>query len=201
MKKFLAIIAAAVLSAAAVYAQPRNVGGYLGLVSQGAFYQHSITDTQFIQVEAGTATFAFHASWGFHSAVSYNFILVSKGEGFFNFFLGPGLDFTREPGVYAAVSKNGLGKEIKPRFDIYNKLGVQTKIGVELNFSEHFTLSVSHNPVLGFGFGSRTLNSSDVDDPAKFPGKAEGDKVTAWGFLDAINLYQVMPTIGLSYRF
>lgn len=202
MKKIFVAALAALAFAAAASAQPRNVGGYLGVISQGVFYQHSITESQFVQVDLGTAFVALNNSVpGFRASASYNFNVLSKGDGFFNLYLGPGLGVGRDMAVLALQKKNGSDSRIEANRNTYWHAGVVTRFGVEMNFRHHMTLSIYHAPMLGVYWGSRTLSNYDLDNPGSYPGKSEGDKVMAVGAVDAFNLYQMFPTIALSYRF
>lgn len=204
MKKVIIAAVAALAFASAAVAQPRNVGGFVSIFSQGAFYQHSISERQFVQVDLGTALPAMASEHilGFRTSATYNFIVGMCGDGFCNIYLGPGLAVGHDLGMYLVEGMNEYDYRVSPRNDIYTYLGVMTKFGVELNFRHNVTLTISHSPVADFGFGRRILSEYDVNDGIYAgSGRTEGEKVPCWGFLNAMNLYQILPTIGVSYRF
>lgn len=132
MKKITILFVLTVGLFAAVQAQPRAVGGRIG-VGLDASYQHSL-GSNMVEVELGLFGF-----WGIEAAATYDWIFPinswqNKGE--WNWYAGVG----------AGLGLNGWNNS-------YFFLGAAGRIGVEYNFWFPLQLSIDYRPVVGPAFG------------------------------------------------
>ncbi|GEM_PF-3182589 len=179
MKKLLAVIAFAVIATAAAVAQPRSVGGYLGLMSQGVYYQHSITEKQFIDVHLGTDVGLFYGKASAAAGFDYEFIFASfpKSKATFNLFAGPGV-YTG----YGFITGSKGDGTIGPFFDVVGNFGF------DVMFNCHLQLFAKINPAAGIAICDK------YDESNNYVGKTVSlDYPRA--------LYGVIPTIGVAYAF
>jgi len=139
MKKLLVLVALIAMSAVAVNAQPRAIGGSFGGRGFEASYQHSLGEKNMLEVEVGLPGL-FWKRYGAEVAATYDWIFPFTSweqKGRWNWYAGVG----------AAVGGDG-----------YNGFfaGIAGRIGVEYNFWFPLNLSIDYRPVIG----GRTNNQS-----------------------------------------
>ncbi len=184
MKKILTLIAFAVIATAAAVAQPRAVGGYGTLLSQGVFYQHSITENQYINIEAGSELISnLGHDFGMIVAADYSFVLATKPSsvGQFNFFVAPG--------VYVGYGSPGsLLRKQHYRIDPGTFFGVRANVGFDYTFNCHVMLFAKVTPGLGISVGkAENVDTGVVETCVQdHLGRA---------------IYGFIPTIGVAYAF
>ncbi len=185
MKKILTLIAFAIIATAAAVAQPRAVGGYIGLTSQGVLYQHSVADNQYIGIEIGSDLPAnLNGRFGMFGAFDYNFIVASKpnSKGQFNFVVGPG--------VYAGYGSPGpIFADKHDHLEKGTFFGVRANIGFDYTFNCHVMLFAKLSPCLGLSVGKSRNRDTDVVETC------------VQDHLDRMLVNLVIPTIGVAYAF
>ena len=132
MKKFV-VIAIALFTAAAVYAQPRAIGGRLGYGLE-LTYQHSLGDNM-IELDLGLPGFS-----GLEAAATYDWLFPINSwneAGSWNWYAGVGAGL----GMYGFKNIVGFA-------------GVAGRIGVEYNFWFPMNISLDWRPVIGPHFGN-----------------------------------------------
>lgn len=120
MKKFI-ILAVALFTAAAMYAQPRAIGGRLGWGAEVS-YQHFVKNADFVEIDLGLFT------WDLNLTALYDFTFAQPqwtDRGSWAWYAGPG----------AAV---GLGV-----LNGYNRFNVAAAGNVGLSYSFWFPLELS----------------------------------------------------------
>ena len=133
MKKIILIAAMALGFVVTAVAQPRAVGirGGYGLE---ASYQHTVSETNFIEADLGL--YAFNA---INVGATYNWMLVQ-----------PQWTDRGEWGVYAGPGANlGLG------FNGWFNVAVCGQVGLEYSFWFPLQVSVDIRPALGFSTGDK----------------------------------------------
>lgn len=180
MKKLIALFAFACLSCFAALAQPRAVGGEFTLLHESAFYQHSITPNQFIEVSLGLDVPSTLVGRGnVMSTFEYNFIFATfeKSKGHFDLYAGPGAN------IGYGIPGNASGPMIN---DCTFFLDVKGQFGFDFVFNCHVQLFAK----LGIGTG---LCLGSYDD--------EGVKKTFFRDDTFRGLYSLIPTLGVAYAF
>lgn len=132
MKKII-VIAIALFTAAALYAQPRAIGGRIGYGLELS-YQHSLGDNM-VQLDFGLPGF-----YGLEAAATYDWIFPINSwqeQGTWNWYAGVG----------AGLGMYGFN-------DITGFVGVAGRIGVEYNFWFPMNISLDWRPVIGPNFNS-----------------------------------------------
>lgn len=180
MKKLISLIAFACLSCFAALAQPRAVGGEFTLLHESAFYQHSITPNQFIEVSLGTDIPSLMVGRaGFMSSLEYNFIFATfeKSKGHFDLYAGP-----------AANIGYGLPGNMLGQSDGYSSFFLDLKgtFGFDFVFNCHVQLFAK------LGLGTGICVGTKLDEGEKKPFIVDD---TARG------LYSLIPTLGVAYAF
>ena len=142
---FLAVIL--ITTCTASLAQPRAVGGRLGL-GFGASYQHSFKEKNMLQVDLDAIAYKRHhfyiegvyrgvySTWGVQAVATYNWVFPFKswsGSGSWNWYTGVG---------------GGIGIASEAGWMEFN-VGVAGMIGVEYNFKFPLQLSLDLRPVIG----------------------------------------------------
>lgn len=180
MKKLIALFAFACLSCFAALAQPRAVGGEFTLLHESAFYQHSITPNQFIEVSLGLDTPSTLVGRGnVMSTFEYNFIFATfeKSKGHFDLYAGPAANIGYGIPGCAFVESDG---------DSAFFLDVKGQFGFDFVFNCHVQLFAK------LGIGTGLCLGSYYD---------EGVKKTFFGDDTFRGLYSLIPTFGVAYAF
>lgn len=147
MKKFIAIIAAALVFSVAASAQPKAVGVRIGYGAEVS-YQHYLGGMNFVEADLG------FMSNGFRLSGIYDFHIGSAGD--FNFYGGPGA----QVGFAAWNDGNGNGN-VRFLAAIVGQIGAEYNIpGVPINLSLDWrpAINLTGGSVFGwdgFGFGIR----------------------------------------------
>ena len=136
MKKFLAIFAAVALSAIALNAQPRAIGGRLGWGAEVS-YQHQLGQSNMLSAEL-----SFPGFYGIGAAATYDWLnpfgadIPWNYKGEWNWYMG-------------------VGAGASYWFNNWLNVGVAGRVGVEYNFWFPLQLSFDWRPVIGpdFVFG------------------------------------------------
>ncbi len=176
MKKLISIIACAVIATAAAVAQPRAIGGYAGMMSQGVEYQHSFSGgSQFLEVFAGTDFAIFNGQLSGLAGASYNFVFANfpKSAGQFNLWAGPG-----------AIVGYGVTPLRHGKRDYNPYVDLMGTFGFDFTFNCHVMLFAKISPAVGICFG---------------PNDDDGRMTVGVEFARA--LYGAIPTIGVAYAF
>lgn len=149
MKKSLLLIAVmAFVGAATAVAQPRAIGGRLGLDPQVS-YQHGFGESNMLSVDAGFVNIfrgvqgAVTYDWINPFGASFENIWEHKGE--WNWYMGVGAG----TGVSFRGNTYINGERL---FESISYIGVAARVGVEYNFWFPLQLSVDYRPVFGPGF-------------------------------------------------
>ncbi len=127
MKKLI-IIAIALFTAAAVYAQPRAIGGRLGYGLE-LNYQHSLGNNM-LDIDFGLPGF-----YGIEAAATYDWVFPISSwneQGSWNWYAGVGAG----GGMYGFS-------------DVMGFVGVAGRIGVEYNFWFPMNMSIDWRPLVG----------------------------------------------------
>ena len=133
MKKFLAIFAAVALSAIALNAQPRAIGGRLGWGAEVS-YQHQLGEANMLSAEL-----SFPGFYGIGAAATYDWLnpfgayIPWNHKGEWNWYMG-------------------VGAGASYWFTSYLNVGVAGRVGVEYDFWFPLQLSLDWRPVIGPGF-------------------------------------------------
>ncbi len=149
MKKFILVLAATVLAAVAVSAQPRAIGARFGWGAEVS-YQHSLGADNMLSAEL-----MFPAFYGIGAAATYdwlnpfNTVIPWNHKGEWNWYMGVG---------------GGLSYIFRSHIDV----GVAGRIGVEYDFWFPLQLSLDWRPVIGPGI--RTGELGDYDSRLFFSG-------------------------------
>lgn len=137
MKKFIAIVAAALCFAAVASAQPKAIGLRIGGAAEIS-YQHTLGGSNFLEADLG---WAFLNGAGVNLGLSYDFMVAPLGP--LNFYVGPSAQATLFLGEASSFG-----------------LGVGAQIGLEYTFSFPLQLSLDWRPLFnilpstGFGWSS-----------------------------------------------
>ncbi len=161
MKKIFTTMIVMLAIASAAFAQPRAIGGRLGLNSTEFTYQHSISDNMYVDLTAGYG-YALSSGWG-HSDVTATLLWSYNIKGIWNWFVGPALGIGYGFGYnYSHYSRRG-GYDIMGNYGYYDniympfRLNVGGQIGFEWEFGIPLNLTVDWRPmvnVMGFGYQS-----------------------------------------------
>ena len=138
MKKFFAVMVAALAFAAVASAQPKAVGGRIGYGFEVS-YQHYVRGMDFVEADLGIM------GNGIAITGIYDFHIGSAGN--FNFYGGPGAQ------LGCSTYKDGNG-DVKADFlaAVVGQIGAEFNVpGVPLNFSLDWRPAI--NFVSGFNFG------------------------------------------------
>lgn len=180
MKKVIALLSFAVLSCAAALAQPRAVGGYVGIINQGVYYQHFTKDNQFVNLTVSNdlASFTHHKTFGLMLGADYEFIFASfpLSKGTFNLMAGPGL-----------YLGHGVATAPKDHDGFAGFISVGGNFGFDFTFDCHVQLFARIAPKVGICIGV------DEDDPGK--------KTYTPGLEIGRTLYGLIPEFGVAYSF
>ncbi len=153
MKKIIAVLVLVFAASFAALAQPRAIGGYLGMPAEGVYYQHLVNGgKQFIEVSAhsdlvSSVQRAFSLGCGF----DYEFIFFSapKSKGTWNLYAGPGI-------------RGGIGcagdDTHSPYFDIVGNFGF------DFTFNCHVQLSAQIQPGAGICFNNSYNSETGTHD-------------------------------------
>ena len=141
MKKVILVCIIAVSSLSIVSAQPRAIGGRIG-VDLEASYQHSIGSKKYLQLDLGLPGYAY----GVQGVVTFNTIFATPHWGSYGkweWFAGGGVGAGMISGGYYyyenAVFIGGAGN-----------------IGLSFTFPFDLQLSAEYRPLLGPAFGKRS---------------------------------------------
>lgn len=137
MKKLLVLVALIAMSAVAVNAQKRAIGGRLGYGLEFS-YQHNMGEKNMLEVDAGLPAFA-----GIEAAATYDWIFPISGwqeAGSWNWYAGVGA------GAGYSWLLSWVGGN-------YGYFGIAGRIGVEYNFDFPLNLSLDWRPIVGPAFG------------------------------------------------
>lgn len=127
MKKFIAIVAAALCFAAVASAQPKAIGLRIGYGAEIS-YQHTLGGSNFLEADLG---WALGQNGGLDLGLSYDFTVAPLGP--LNFYVGP-----------SAQAWLGFGENT-----VFG-LGVGAQIGLEYTFSFPLQLSLDWRPTFFF---------------------------------------------------
>lgn len=130
MKKII-VLAIALFTAAALYAQPRAIGGRLGYGLELS-YQHSLGNNM-LDIDFGLPGF-----FGIEAAATYDWIFP--------------INSWEEQGTWNWYAGVGAGGGIYGFKDVIGYLGVAGRIGVEYNFWFPMNISLDWRPLVGPGF-------------------------------------------------
>lgn len=126
MKKLILVAALVLGFAAAASAQPRALGLRLGYGAELS-YQHTLSDTNFIEADLGLGNFAY-----LNLAATYNFMIAQPewtSTGTWGFYAGPGVALGAGSGIF--------------------NIGVAGQVGLEYTFDFPLQLSLDLRPQLG----------------------------------------------------
>ena len=140
MKKLLVLVALIAISAVAVNAQKRAIGGRLGYGLEFS-YQHNMGEKNMLEVDAGLPGF-----FGVEAAATYDWLFpISSWQeaGNWNWYAGVG----------AGAGFNW--------FWGYGFVGVAGRLGIEYNFDFPLSLSLDWRPIFGPRFGSGNIGFYD----------------------------------------
>lgn len=163
MKKFILVLAATVLAAVAVSAQPRAIGARLGWGAEVS-YQHSLGVDNMLSAELSFPGFiggvgaAATYDWlnPFNTAIPWN----HKGE--WNWYLGAGagLGFG-----WPDVEKSTVGDVTYKTSANWFSIGVAGRVGIEYEFWFPLQLSLDWRPTIGpsFSWARTTASGGGVD--------------------------------------
>lgn len=163
MKKFILVLAATVLAAVAVSAQPRAIGARLGYGIEIS-YQHSLGTSNMISAELSFPGFiggigaAATYDWlnPFNTSIPWN----HKGE--WNWYLGAGagLGFG-----WPNIDKDTVGDITYKTSSNWFSIGVAGRVGIEYEFWFPLQLSLDWRPVIGpsFSWARATVSGGGVD--------------------------------------
>ena len=142
MKKLLVLVALIAISAVAVNAQKRAIGGRLGYGVEFS-YQYNMGEKNMLEVDAGLPAFA-----GIEAAATYDWIFPISGwqeAGSWNWYAGVG----------AGAGYNWAHPLLLGYYSIpYGFVGLAGRIGVEYNFDFPLNLSLDWRPIIGPAFGN-----------------------------------------------
>lgn len=130
MKKFI-VLAIALFTAAAVYAQPRAIGGRIGYGLE-VTYQHSL-GSNMVEVDFGLPFFN-----GIEAASTYDWIFP--------------INSWQEDGTWNWYAGVGAGVGLYDFNDAVGYVGVAGRIGIEYNFWFPMNISLDWRPVIGPAF-------------------------------------------------
>ena len=190
MKKFILILAASVLAAVAVSAQPRAIGVRFGYGIEVS-YQHSLSEANMLSAEL---TFpAFH---GIGAAATYDWInpfnamIPWNDKGEWNWYMGVGAGLGLG---FPDVSKNTTDGVTHKTSSNWFSVGVAGRVGVEYNFWFPLQISLDWRPVLGpsFSWTKNTISGGGIDTT---------EKTNASGFYTD-GLYAGAISLGVRYKF
>ena len=143
MKKLLVLVALIAISAVAVNAQKRAIGGRLGYGVEFS-YQYNMGEKNMLEVDAGLPAFA-----GIEAAATYDWLFpISswKEAGSWNWYAGVGA---------------GAGYSWLWGWGNYGYVGVAGRLGIEYNFDFPLSLSLDWRPIFGPRFGSGNIGFYD----------------------------------------
>ena len=143
MKKLLVLVALIAISAVAVNAQKRAIGGRLGYGLEFS-YQHNMGEKNMLEVDAGLPGFS-----GIEAAATYDWLFpISSWQeaGSWNWYAGVGA---------------GAGYSWLWGWGNYGYVGVAGRLGIEYNFDFPLSLSLDWRPIFGPRFGSGNIGFYD----------------------------------------
>ncbi len=169
MKKLL-LIAVAAFACTMAYAQPRAIGGRLGYFD-GVSYEHSLGESNMIEVELGLAVDGFTDFWRSYSgstahsrvggrtlqaAFTYDWIdpfnakfpWEHKGE--WHWYMGVGAAGGYGWNAYSWGTAGGVGVSYSTNLN-WGFIGAAGRVGVEYDFWFPLQLSIDWRPTLGGG--------------------------------------------------
>ena len=181
MKRLLIAIIA-LLTVTCSFAQPRALGGYVSIFSDGVYYQHTIAESVFFEAQLGldNSTFVKFGP-GADLSVNINFILASvpKNNRTTNFWYGIGLH-----GSY------GLTGLYHPANDTNPFVGIALNLGFDISFNNHLQFYTKWSPKFGKTWG--LSNGYESNPPTS-------KMVSQFDFAKAI--LGIIPEFGLAYSF
>lgn len=156
MRRFILLLAIALVPAAALSAQPRSVGVRMGYYFD-AMYQHDLSQKFFVDAALGTSV---NGDFRVSSTVNGVFYSFDAPEAYFNLYWSAGLAMGYM-GDNCTVDVLDLPVRVEGTF--YSKgfaFGFVPGIGIECDFNIPLQLSLDIRPVIGFhvaeGYNGRT---------------------------------------------
>lgn len=151
MKKIFTTLFVMLAVASVAFAQPRAIGGRIGLNSTEFSYQHSLSDGMYLDLTAGYG-YALRGGWG-HTDITAAMDWVFNIKGIWNWFIGPAVGLGYGFGYnYWYYSRRGYyGDNLYMPF----RVNIGGQVGFEWQFSIPLNLTVDWRPmvnVLGFGY-------------------------------------------------
>lgn len=190
MKKILAIATLALGVAVSAAAQPKAIGGRLGLGIE-ASYEHCVGSPNFFEVDLGLDMESLaHDSFGFQATATYNFVIAQPdwtSRGDWQFYAGPGvsLGWLNDKVVYHDKDLDVKGSHWDDGFMV----GICGQVGLSYTFWFPLQLAVDIRPVVGLH-----INDGWSDDD----GNRYGSKV---GFYNKGISWCWIPTLAVRYAF